>query len=334
MGSDATFAKRLLLTVAVALLLLLAWQLVDVLLLVFASVLASLLFRGLADGIARRTRLPYGVSLVAAVLIVATVLGLGFYLFGAQISTNVRELLDQLPGAWRSVRERVGEAGWLADAVQRAADSVNASSIVSRIGGALGTAVGVLANILLVLFASLYIAAQPGLYRSGLLRLVPPAERERIGRTLGRCGSALQNWLIGQLLAMVLVGTMTGIGLSLLGVPSALALGLFVGLAEFVPIVGPIVGAVPALIIAFSREPTLALWTLGLFAAIQLVEGNVIQPQIQRRMLSLPPAATLFAVLAFGLLFGPMGLLLATPLAVVVFILVEDLYIRDVLKEG
>jgi predicted PurR-regulated permease PerM len=116
-------------------------------------------------------------------------------------------------------------------------------------------------------------------------------------------------------------------------VPSALALGLFAGLAEFVPIVGPIVSAVPALIIALSRSYELALWVLLMFVVLQQIEGNLIQPLIQRRMVSLPPALTLFAVVVFGLLFGAIGVLLATPLTVTGFVLVRQLYIADALGD-
>jgi predicted PurR-regulated permease PerM len=116
------------------------------------------------------------------------------------------------------------------------------------------------------------------------------------------------------------------VGLMLLGMPSALALGIFAGLAEFVPIVGPVMAAIPALIIAFSLDVTTALWVLGLFVVIQQIEGNIIQPIVQRQMVRIAPAVTLFAILAFGVLFGPLGLLLAAPLTVVVRVLIRDLY--------
>ena len=128
---------------------------------------------------------------------------------------------------------------------------------------------------------------------------------------------------------MVLVFVLTGLGLWAIGVPAALALALLAGLAEFVPIVGPIVAAVPALLIALSAGWQTALWTLLLYLAIQQVEGNVIQPLVQHRVVSLPPAITVFAVVAFGLLFGSLGVLFATPLAVVVFVAVWTLWVRE-----
>ena len=132
---------------------------------------------------------------------------------------------------------------------------------------------------------------------------------------------------------MVLVGLLTGIGLAIIGVPSAIGLGLIAGLFEFVPVFGPILAAVPALLMALSEGGTTALWTLLLFIVIQQLEGNVIQPLIQRRAVDLPPVLLLFSILVFGILFGALGVILAAPLAVLAFVFVKELYMRGVLGE-
>ncbi|MGA8992341.1 MAG: AI-2E family transporter [Rhodoplanes sp.] len=325
--TEATLSRRLVFGAGVILTLLLIWQLVDLLLLVFASVLVAIFFRSLADAIAKRTRISHAWALAIAIVLVGVLFVLITTLFGTTIRQNVNTLMEELPAAWQAIRGRIGEVRWLVDALDRAGQALLTSNMMSRIGGALGAVMGVFTNIFLVLFAGLYIAAQPKLYRDGFLKLVPPRDRARIDATLVRCGVFLRNWLLGQLIAMVVVGTLTWAGLELLNVPSALALGLFAGLAEFVPILGPIAAAIPALIIAFSQDSRLALWVLALFVVIQQLEGNILQPIIQRRMVALPPAVTLFAVLAFAILFGAMGALLAAPLAVVTLVLVQDLYI-------
>jgi predicted PurR-regulated permease PerM len=330
MLNEANFPRRLLVGTSIILVLLLTWQLVDLLLLVFASVLVAIFFRTLANFIAKRTAIPPSWSLAIAVVLVAVFFGLITTLFGTTIRQNVNTLIEELPAAWQAIRGRIGEVRWLVDALDRAGQALLTSNLMSRIGGALGAVMGALTNIFLVLFAGLYIAAQPGLYRAGFLKLIPPKDRARIDATLVRCGVFLRNWLLGQLIAMVVVGTLTWAGLQLLQVPSALALGLFAGLAEFVPILGPIAAAIPALIIAFSQDSRLALWVLAMFVVIQQLEGNVLQPIIQRRMVALPPAITLFAVLAFAILFGAMGALLATPLSVVTLVLIQDLYIAPI----
>jgi predicted PurR-regulated permease PerM len=130
---------------------------------------------------------------------------------------------------------------------------------------------------------------------------------------------------------MMLVFVLTGLGLWAIGLPAALALALLAGLAEFVPLVGPIVATIPALLIALSVGLETALWTLLLYIAIQQVESNVLIPLVQRRVVELPPVVTLFAVVA--LLFGLLGVLFATPLAVVVLVAVKKLWVHATLGE-
>jgi predicted PurR-regulated permease PerM len=190
---------------------------------------------------------------------------------------------------------------------------------------------GAMANLFLVVVGGLYIATNPRLYRTGLLKLVPAERRELTGTALRDTGRSLRLWLVGQLVSMVLVGTLTGVGLWLIGVPSALVLGLLAGLLEFVPLVGPIVAAIPGLLIAATQGTETLLWALALYFVLQQLEGNIIQPLVQQRAVSLPPALLLFALVAFGTLFGIAGLLLAAPLTVVLFVAVKRLYVREAL---
>ena len=132
---------------------------------------------------------------------------------------------------------------------------------------------------------------------------------------------------------MLLVGVVTTLGLYAIGLPSALALGLIAGLAEFVPLVGPVFSAIPALLVALSVGGQTVFWVLGLYIVVQQLEGNLITPVIQRQTVDLPPALTLFALIAIGVLFGPLGVLLSTPLAVVIFVCVKQLYVRETLHE-
>jgi len=174
---------------------------------VILTLLVAIFFRSFADTIAKRTRISHAWALAIAIVLVAVFFVLISTLFGTTISQNVSTLIEQLPTAWRDIRGRIGEVRWLVDALDRAGQALLTSNVMSRIGGALGTVMGVLTNIFLVLFAGLYIAAQPKLYRDGFLKLVPPQDRPRIDATLVRCGVFLRNWLLGQLIAMIVVGT-------------------------------------------------------------------------------------------------------------------------------
>jgi predicted PurR-regulated permease PerM len=128
---------------------------------------------------------------------------------------------------------------------------------------------------------------------------------------------------------MVAMGVLTTIGTAALGLPAPLALGLLSGVAEFVPIVGAILSAIPGLLLAATHGADTVLWTLLFYIGAHQFEGHVLIPLIQRRVVSVPPALTLLSVIAFGILFGPLGVIFATPLAVVVLVIVKRLYLHD-----
>jgi len=179
------------------------------------------------------------------------------------------------------------------------------------------TAVAIAASLLLVIIGGIYMAIDPEVYRNGLIKLFPLGWQDRVRATLDDAGEALRLWLAAQLTAMVLVGLMIATGAFLIGIPSPLALGLIFGLMEFVPVVGPIAGAVPVLLVALGQGWEMALWALGLVLVVQQVESNLIMPLVSGRAVQLPPAVGLFAVVAMGIVFGPLGLVLGYPLAVV-----------------
>jgi predicted PurR-regulated permease PerM len=145
-------------------------------------------------------------------------------------------------------------------------------------------------------------------------------------------GQALGRWAGGQIMAMIGVGTLSGLAFWAIGLPSPLALGIIAGLTNFIPLLGPILGATPALLFALAIDPVTALWTVGAVIVIQQVEGNVLTPLLQQQAVSLPPAATVFALVVFGVLFGWLGIVLAVPLAVAVMVLVEKLWVKQALE--
>jgi predicted PurR-regulated permease PerM len=249
--------------------------------------------------------------------------------------------------AGRTLSLEVGRLGFrtTASVVARYGDTVVADQLRSRmadaspdgaallagVGAAVSTVTGVAGAVLLAFVGAIYLAADPGLYQAGLLKLVPGPRRDLARVALGETARALRLWLLGQLVSMSVIGVLTGLGLAWVGLPSALALGLLAGLLAFVPLVGPIVSAIPALLLALADGAATVGWTLAVFVGVQQIEGNVVMPFVQRRMVDLPPALLLFAIVAAGTLLGPLGALLAAPLTVVVFVLVKRLYVREAL---
>jgi predicted PurR-regulated permease PerM len=185
------------------------------------------------------------------------------------------------------------------------------------------------AETIVVIVAGVYFAVQPRLYRDNLLKLAPLSVRPALTETFEDANIALRRWLLGTGAAMLVMGALTTIGAWLLGLPVPLALGILSGLAEFVPIVGAAVSAVPALLLAATRGPDTILWTLLFYVAAHQFEGHIVIPLIQRKVVSAPPALTLFSILGFSLLFGPLGVVFATPLAVVLLVAVRRLYLHE-----
>ena len=324
---DGPFIRKVIIVVALTGFALLLWQLRELLLLVFGAIVVAVIFHALADPIARRTRMPEWVAVTIAIILILAILAVAIWLFGADMSAQFRNLAEGLPAAWQSFETRLGWLGlggrlesWLSQLAQ--------SGMASPVG--LAVALGLtFANLLLVFVGGIYLALQPSVYRLGMVKLVPRARRALVDEAMVDSGRVLKLWLKGQLLAMLVVGSMTGLGLWLLGVPSALALGLLAGLLEFIPYLGPIAASIPALLIALSTGLDLALWTLGLYTVVQQVEGNFIQPMVQRYAVHIPPALLLFSLIGVGMLFGTIGIFLAAPLTVVAFVLVKLLYVRE-----
>jgi predicted PurR-regulated permease PerM len=190
-----------------------------------------------------------------------------------------------------------------------------------------------LLTVFVVLVSGIYLAAQPGMYVTGLLMLAPHARRPRYREVLGRLGYVLRWWMIGQLVPMVVIGTITAVGLKAIGVPMWWFLGLLAALFNFIPNFGPLVSGVPAFLLALAESPAKAMWVVVLYVVAQNLEGYVLTPLVQRRAVEMPPALLiLFQVLA-GLLLGALGVVLAAPLLAVVVVAIKMLYVEDVLGD-
>ncbi|WP_343343730.1 AI-2E family transporter [Sphingomicrobium sp. XHP0239] len=297
------------------------------LMLIFGAILVAILIRSAAWPY-MRLGLGNAPSVLLGLVTILLLLGGFGWLFGAQLSGQFGELQAQLTAAVPELRARLSTLPVVGSLAGQTPD------IQQIAGRALGFAFGLLGlvtNLVLVIVGAAYLALEPDVYKRGLARLFPKGRAEKIIEALEVSGHALKRYLLGQLLTMAIVGGMVWIGLELIGVPSAAALGLTIGIANFIPLVGPFIGAIPGLVIAFSAVPDMFLYALLVYVVAQQLEGNVLTPMVQNMAVSIPPALLIFALAALGSLFGFIGVILAAPLTVVIYTLVTMLWTRDTL---
>lgn len=319
--------------VGIVILLLLLWYAIDVVLLAFIGVLLAVLLRSPADWLSSRTGWSEGWSLALVIVVLAALLATAGYFFGRAVAQQSGQLSEQLPQVLEKARERISQNELGKRMVESAEASESNTQFLTRGLRLVSSTFAALGSLVVVVFLAVFLAASPRTYVGGLLMLVAKRRRQRMQEVLAEIGHVLKRWLVGQVILMAAVAALTGIGLTLLGVPFALPLALIAGLLEFVPYVGPIVAAIPALIVALAEGPQLALWVGLLYFAVQSVESYILTPLIQHRAVDLPPALILLAQVLMGVTAGPLGVIVATPLAAAALVAVKRLYVEDVLGD-
>lgn len=184
-------------------------------------------------------------------------------------------------------------------------------------------------GLLLVIFLSIYLATDPELYRRGILALLPPRRRQLASGVMDRIAVVLRKWLVTQLIAMAVIGSVSTIALLVLRVKAAFALGLLAGLFEFIPTVGPILSAVPAIAMGFLDSPEKAVLIAAVYIGIQFLENHILIPLLMKGGMDLPPALTVITQALLALVFGFLGLMVAVPMLATVMVVVQMLYVDE-----
>lgn len=341
-ASRYEFARRVLIvagvaTLVVALAAALVWA-SDVFFLFFLAVLLAILLRGASDAVARRTGIGAGWALALVVVVVLGVVAGSLAAMGAMVVNQLDQFAATLPKSLDQARGYLHQYGWgrqfldYAPSAQRLIEG-QPGTAATRITSFFSTTFGILGNLLVLTFLTLYLAVSPGTYTSGVVTLVPPRRRDRALEVLNAIGFHLRWWLIGRLVAMIAVGVITGVGLWIVGVPQFLVLAILAALLTAIPFIGPIVAAIPGILLALMQGPTTALWATAVYVLAQAIENYLITPLIQQNTVRLPPVITIAAITIASVLFGVLGLIVATPLAVTIMVAVKMLYVEDVLGD-
>lgn len=330
--SDRRFIRRILYIVAIGLLLVVAYRAHNLMILAFGAMLGAIVIHAIAEAY-RRFRVPERWSVPLAMLTTVAAVAFLIWLFGVQFGGQINLLVAQTPhlldqlAAWAG-RSPVGAK--LVSAVQAA---YSGSQAAQDVGGLAKGGAELLLNSILLLVGSLFFAVEPQRYLSGVLLLVPRSRRGAIADAAAEVGRTLKLWLRAELILMTTMGVLIGLGLWISGVPSAAALGLLAGLSEFIPYVGPTLAMLPALGLAAGVGTGPLIGSLVTYVVVRLIQTNFITPYVQNRVISIPPAVTLFAIIGIGVVFGIFGLFFSAALLVVFYTLIRTLYVREVLGE-
>ena len=307
---------------------------INIIMLIFAGLVFGVLMFNLSQFLADRTPLSYRVCYAALVLGILLTIGLGVYYLGTQAIEQADEFWSQLKSAFDQGQKKLGEHEWAKKYVPSVADlqkrlGESGPAMVPNLLNGLQSVAWASTAAFVIFFVGAYAAYEPGLYRTGMMKLFPLHQRDRILDVFDQLQSSLSRWLVSRFLSMSLVGVCTTIGLAIIGVPLAITLGVISAILTFIPNIGPLLAAVPQAVLAFNVSPMATVYVLILNVALQGIESYLITPLIQRREVAMPPILIIGAQLLFGVTIGIIGVMMAAPLMVVIMVCVQMLYIRD-----
>ncbi len=311
----------LLLATGIVLFLILAWMGRVIFMLLFAAIVFAVLLTAIVDWIKARLKLKRGPAFTLVLLTGSTIVALTVWISGPSIIEQFISLQTDLPLAARQLIERLSGYDWgqwlLAQLSGYSQLSSSFGSALRSIGGIVLSTASLLTGLVLVAVLGVYLAWEPAVYFSGIRRATPRLRRATLDACASSAVRSLRWWLQAQMLSMLAVGLLVTLGLWILGVPLAGPLGIIAALLTFIPNVGPILSVVPAALLALPISPVTALLTVLLFILVHLLEGYIITPLLQRKIVRLPPALTLFAELLLAVIAGPIGVALAAPMTAV-----------------
>lgn len=322
---------------AAVLIVLLISRVISILLVFFIGVLFALGLRAGGELIVRITRLPYTLALLVFLLFIIGVTAVFAWFAVPQIADQMGQLSERLPQSVQRIEETLRSVPWLNSVLQQVPQTVQSllqgeNALLSQLRTIFSITAGTLAGAAIVFVVGIYLATHPSLYTETFVQLFPVTRRERMLEIFARLAHVLRMWLIGRAIGMAFVGVLTAIGLLILGVPLPLALGFIAALLDFIPNIGPIIAAAPAILIALTESMQTAVYVIIVYIIVQELESYLIVPMIEQKVVSLAPAYNVIVQIVFAIVFGFLGLLLATPLMVTVMVLIQEMYIKDVLE--
>ncbi|MEP6611327.1 MAG: AI-2E family transporter [Mucilaginibacter sp.] len=316
----------------VAILILIARVAFGILLMALAGCLISVYFHGLGDIIERKTKWRRWVCMLISIGGSFIILGFLFWFMGSKIQAQVSQLSDTLPHTISNAKLKLAETP-LGRKVLEATSGGNSDKIFATAGKFFSTSFGILGNMYIILFLGIFFTANPSLYKDGLILLIPPNQKDLARNIINRTSLSLKGWLKGTMISMVLLSILMPIGLSIMGIPLALVLGLLAGILVIVPNFGSLAAMIPGVLLALTIGTDTAIIVALIYIGVQTLVQNIIAPIIQKKMINMPPALTIIGQLVMGVLGGAMGIIMAMPALAVMMIFVDEMYVKRINPE-
>lgn len=343
MDNADNFNKKITKTIFIALLMLSAFALLifhaNFFLLVFAGIFFSVLLNFASAWIVNKTPLKYGLALSLILLFMTGILYLIIILIGPSMVEQVQEMTETLPRSLQNLKNKITQSSLGQSLFEELPTDIgalleNREKVMSRIVGSFSTTIGAIANFFIIIITGIFLASSPGIYTKGFTRLFPVDFRPRLREVMDKTQYSLSLWMMAKLISMLVVGVFTAIGLEILGMPMPYALALIAALFSFIPNIGPYLALAPAVLIGLMQGGNMYIYVLILYFSIQIVESYLITPMIEKKMVHLPPALTLFWMVLLGVLTGILGLIMATPILAALIVIIEELYVKDYLEDN
>lgn len=312
----------------------------QILMLIFIGLLFGLFLRGTSLWLSKKTHLKYPWCLTIFSLVFAVTLTTVIILATPGLTQEMKKVSQNIPTILERAENQIRNIDWLRQILTKYSDDDTKqvlpplSKLLAKLPNLFSTAFGITGTVLIIIMLGLFFSAEPKLYQSGMIQLCPRKYRQLLEETLHKTGTALKLWIRNRFASMLLVGILTYTGLLILNIPLAFTLTLLAMLLTFIPNFGPILSAIPAIVFAYFESPEKALYIIFLYSAIQTVESYIFLPLLDEKTLRLPPALTVSVQLAFGYVFGALGLFIATPLLLSLIIVIKIFYLREHLHES
>lgn len=346
--SAFSFLKKVLIVIAIAvsvlLMVLFLGYAIDIILLVFIGILFGIFLRSLRDFVCRFTGIPRSPSLAIVVALLLCLAGGTGYVLTPHVFNQTERMYNRAPEEWNKLKRQLWQYSWgreiarenpkPQDLLNNDDDDSDEDRMTDDVMNLFSLTAGATVSIVFVLVIGVYIAAEPEIYRRGVLRLIPLNKRPLAVDILDEISMIIQWWIVGQMVSMIILGTITTLGLYLLGMPYSLILGLFTAFMTFIPNLGPVLSGIPTLLVALTVSFEMVLYVSIFYILIQSIEGYFITPMIHREMINVPPVLIIAFQFLLYFLIGIIGVFVAMPLVACFMIIIQRVYVEEILGDS